>query len=204
MSYVASQPLFLLNQELLSLTCSYPDTHCKIECFSARCASASVHSTRRSGFFGQFSGGVPAPRDGAPLAATQQHFPALTAALSSAFPDFDFSGIHPWNFRLVPHLERAQADINWAFQTELPECEPFLAKLWSSLEKEIAPGSCFIYAYESDRPDAFSESGATFHLSYFFLNEKSGRVLLVHLREGARDFSSASDDDDANYAYSVF
>lgn len=208
MTYIASQPLFLLNQELLSLTCTTHKIHSKIECFNIQ-KDISSFSTRRTSFFEQFSGSNPMSYDSnAELVATQQHFAALTSAFSCAFPDFDFSGICPWNFKLVSNTEQAQSNINWAFQTEIPECEGFLSKLWSSLEKEIAPSNCFIYAYESDRPDAFSESGATFNLSYFFLNEKMNKVLLVHLREGAKEFSSGSDDDfnddDYNYGYNVF
>jgi hypothetical protein len=123
------------------------------------------------------------------------HFRALLSAMSSAFPDFDFSDVCPWNFKRILTPEKAQADISWAFQTQIDDCESLLTLMWLTLEKEISPATCSIYAYETDRPDAFSESGAVFNLCYFFLNEKSGKVILVHLREGGDVFDSDDDEE---------
>jgi hypothetical protein len=136
----------------------------------------------------------------------EKHLSALLAALSGAFPDFDFSSVCPWNFKLIRESERAQSVINWAFQSELPDCEHMLVLLWATLEKEISPTTCSIYSYESDQPDAFSESGAVANLCYFFLNEKLNRVILVHLREGGDGFDSGSDGDELEdvYRFSVF
>jgi hypothetical protein len=126
--------------------------------------------------------------------------------MSSAFPDFDFSGICPWHFKRVLEPARARADIIWAFQAQIEDCHSLLTLMWATLEKEINPTNCTIYAYETDQPDAFSESGAVFNLCYFFVNEKVGKVILVHLREGGNVFGSDDDDDidDERFGYAVF
>ena len=64
-----------------------------------------------------------------------------------------------------------------------------------SWEMEISPAVCAIYSYEPDRPDAFSESGAIFNLCYFFLNEKTNKLVLVHLMEGGESLDSGSEHD---------
>jgi hypothetical protein len=123
------------------------------------------------------------------------HFPVLAAAISSGFPDYDFSSVCPWNFKLIGSPEQAQSNINWAFQTQIADSPATINLLWATLEKEIGPGRCSIYVYEPDSPDGFSESGAIFNMCCFFLNEKMGKVLLVHLQEGGQNYESDDADD---------
>jgi hypothetical protein len=209
MSFVTNQGLFRVNQQLLTLLATNPSVHANVDCFNV---------TRRPG-----RGQVADRTESAPvlqwLTASDPkksmpcipaaHFRALLSAMSSAFPDFDFCDVCPWNFKRILAPEKAQADINWAFQTQIDDCESLLTLMWLTLEKEISPAACSIYAYETDRPDAFSESGAAFNLCYFFLNEKSGKVVLVHLREGADVFDSDDDDEfvddtEERLGYAVF
>jgi hypothetical protein len=211
MCFVANQAIFRVNQELMTLIAANRSVHAKVDCFnvSKRSELPIQRTPTPEGFYAS-SPLVASPlgyaiEEAAPM-PTDQHLTALMAALSGAFPDFDFSTVCPWNFKLIREPERAQSVLNWAFQSELHDCEHMLGLLWSTLEKEISPAMCSIYSYESDQPDAFSESGAVVNLCYFFLNEKLGRVVLVHLREGGNDFDSGSDNDDLEdlYGFSVF
>lgn len=210
MSFITNQSLFKVNQELLALCVSQPTIQAKIECFGISRKNpypeipASFHQPL---FTGSFSASpvMYSLDDPAPLYAQPQHYSALVSAFTSAFPDFDFSTVYPFNFKLISSVEKAQSVINWAFQTQLPGSEQALSEMWAVLEKEIAPAVCSIYAYEPDRPDAFSESGAIYNMCYFFLNEKTNRVVLVHLMDGGNDLDDDDEPDmDERYGFSVF
>ena len=196
MTFVINQPIFKINQEILSFTNSSPYIHGKVECFnlSPKNGKNQRNHNNRFNTFQPFDANNT-------LYATQQHFRCLSEALSASFPDFDFSSVSPWNFKLVSSPEQALIDINWKFQTVLPETEQLTKHIWSVLEKEIYPAACEIYLYESDRPDAFSAMGAVFNLTYFFLNEKMNKVMLVHLREGAGESDEEVSDDEIEGEY---
>lgn len=185
MSFVANQALFLMNQDMLAVSVARPNVHAKVDCFHVD--GTEFHECPEGAFQGNQDETIHAP---------PQHFGALMAAFTSAFPDFDLSTTFPWNFKLVQSPEQAQMNINWAFQTELPDCQGLLMRLWGFLEKAISPACCSIYAYESDRPDAFSENGAVFNMCYFMLNEKANRVVLVNLVEVGDSFEASEDEDD--------
>ena len=207
MTFLTNQAIFKVNQELLSLCASSPKVHGKIECFRitkspiSRTNSASVASN-----FGPSSYAASAILSASPvtrgftqstcLHATPQHYSSLISAFSNSFPDFDFTSLAPWNFKLVPSPEQAMNSISWNFRNTLPDSDQLVLHLWAVLEKEICPACCYIYNYESDRPDAFSEMGAVFNMNFFFLNEKMSKVVLVHLREGANALGSDSEDED--------
>jgi hypothetical protein len=207
MAYATSQSLFTLNQELLTLSATQPSIHTTVDCFNFTKPSANI----ANGMGRTLSAPVPtfgASDDRSFTSASIAHFSLLADALSSAFPDFDFTTVCPWNFKLIPAPEQAQANINWAFQTQVNDSQVIVAHLWSTLEKEISPGMCSIYSYESDRPDAFSESGAVYNLCYFFLNERMGKVVLVNLMRGGRDLVAEDDeiveDIEERYGYAIW
>lgn len=207
MAFVTNQCIFKVNQELLALCAMNPSVHAKVDCFNvARKNCHDVEWHPHPSTLSASPSRTPSLEDPAAFYAPSQHFPALVSAFSGAFPDFDFSTVCPWNFKLVPSPEQAQSNINWAFQTELPDCEQTLLNLWVTLEKEISPAMCSIYSYEPDRPDAFSECGAIFNMCYFFLNEKANKLVLVHLLEGGDNFDGASDDlvEEEAYGFGVF
>jgi hypothetical protein len=129
------------------------------------------------------------------MSASVSHFPILAEAISSAFPDFDFSTVCPWNFKLVNGPEQAQSTITWAFQTRIADAPSTLNLLWGTLDKEVNLSVCAIYIYEPDKPDAFSESGAIFNLCCFFLNEKMKKVAMLHLQEGGQSYESEDEDE---------
>ncbi|OHT14493.1 hypothetical protein TRFO_15156 [Tritrichomonas foetus] len=221
MTFITNQAIFKVNQELLSLSASTPKVHGKIECFNISKSQRSLsggtpsvpHFSSSYHPMAVFSSSPVQPAFSSAfsqstcLHATPQHYAMLIAAFSSAFPDFDFSAVAPWNFKLVPSPEQAQNNINWTFKTALSESDRLMGHIWSVLEKEISPASCYIYMYDSDRPDAFTEMGAVFNLNYFFLNEKMNKIILIHLREGANEVESGSDeegdsfDEDINYGF---
>jgi hypothetical protein len=204
MSFSANQAFIRLNQDLLALLATQPNVQASVDCFtlSSRRSSISAPVSRNSS-----TASPSRTEEQTTIHASSQHFPTLSSVLAMAFPDFDFSDVTPWDFKLVPAVEQVQASIYWAFQTHLPDSESLLPRLWQSLEKKIRPASCSIYIYESDRPDAFSASGATFVMNVFFVNERADRVVLVHLREGGSGFE---EDDElcecavARYGHSVF
>lgn len=205
MTLVNNQDIFKLNQEFLSLSATTPKVHGKVECFKALFNGSKIKGSKAHNNNFNYINFNPMQKNNTQnwfdynepdtLNAASQHFDALLKCFSESFPDFDFSTVHPWNFKLIQSPEQAQSDMVWKFQSVLPESDQFVSHIWSFLNKEMNPGNCSIYMYESDRPDAFSAMGAVFNLSYFILNEKMNRVLLIHLREGANDFGSQSDDD---------
>jgi hypothetical protein len=205
MAVVSSQALFKVNQELLTLTATHSSLHANVGCFSL---SRSHSLFPRRVISAPVASGFPISAVPDSGFAPAHHFTSLFTALSSAFPDFDFSMVYPWNFKLVSSPEQAQANINWAFECRLQNCEGALNRLWAALEKEIVPGTCSIYVYEPDSPDGFSESGAVFNMCYFFLNERAAKVVIVHLLEGGKE---VDDDDDVieedmekRFGYGVF
>lgn len=203
MTLVNNQDIIRLNQEFLGLSATTPKVYGKLECFKALFNGSKVKGNKNNNNFinmnsqqkNNYGQNWFDYKDADTLNAASQHFDALVKCFSEAFPDFDFSTVHPWNFKLIQSPEQAQSDMVWKFQSVLPDSDQFVSHIWSFLDKEMNPGNCSIYIYESDRPDAFSAMGAVFNLSYFILNEKMNRVLLIHLREGASDFGSQSDDE---------
>jgi hypothetical protein len=195
MAFVANQTLFRINQELLALSASDSSISCSVECFTVAKKPTSGSSPPSDSRLSLSVFGYP-PQGTSDFYAPRPHFHALLSTFCSAFPDYDFSEICPWNFKLLSSPEQAQVTVNWAFQNRLSNSAGVLTHLWFALEKEISPAACSIYQYDPDRPDGFSESGVTFNLCVLFLNEKLSKVVLVHLREGGLDANSDAEDDD--------
>jgi hypothetical protein len=202
MTFVSSQALFKVNQEFLTLVATHSSLQTNIGCFSlCHSQQSPIPRGSLSAPVGPgFSSSSATNAGSIPI----HHFTALLTAFCSAFPDFDFSMVCPWNFKLVSSPEQAQANINWAFECRLQNCDIALNRLWAVLEKEIAPGVCSIYFYEPDRPDGFSESGAVFNMCYFFLNERAGKVVIVHLLEGGNDVYEDEETIEEYFGYGVF
>lgn len=199
MTFLSNPAIVKLNQELLSLSATTPKVYGKIESFTINKNShykANIPSSYHPISMLSSSPVLPSFNQSACLHATPQHFSALMDAYTTAFPDFDFSTVVPWNFKLISSAEQAQSNINWTFKSALSDCDQLMGHLWTVLDKEIYPSASYIYMYESDKPDAFTEMGAVFNLSYFFLNDKMNKIVLVHLREGANEFGSDFDDAD--------
>jgi hypothetical protein len=197
MAFVTNQALFRINQEFLALSASDSSISCSVDCFTVSKKPTSPSSPPFDSRLSAAAFGYP-PQGTSSISAPHSHFHALLSAFCSGFPDYDFSEVRPWNFKLLSTPEEAQATVNWAFLNRLSNSAPTLTHLWFALEKEISPATCSIYQYDPDRPDGFSESGVTFNLCVFFLNEKLSRVVLVHLRVGGSDAESDGGDDDGD------
>jgi len=202
MTVVTNQSIFLLNQELLTLLATEPALRASFDCFNV--------SERKFAPVGSY-GSPPSPSsprncfvDGTAVAyPSLAHFRQLSAALRAAFPDFDFSTVSQTDFKPVQCQEQARSNIYWALQNYVADCTRLLGMMWTVLDKEAGLQTCSIYRYDPDRPDAFSVSGVVTTLNYFFLNDKTNRIVLVHLREGGIEIDGRSDDDeigiDENY-----
>jgi hypothetical protein len=137
--------------------------------------------------------------------ASAQHFPGLKCVLEAAFADYDFSMACPWHFKLIQNAEEVRQRVHWALMMHLPDSRDLLTQLWSCIDSEISIGICDIYEYSADCPDAFSEMGTVFNLMYFFLNEKTNRVLVFHLTEGGMSMNTTDDEDlEDQYGFTVF
>jgi hypothetical protein len=145
--------------------------------------------------------------------AAGDEFPVLAKALASAFPDYDFSGVERRHFRPIPAPEAARAGVSWAAESLLAASYEAAMRLWQRLETEIGPAVCNIYAYESDCADPFSQCGVLSNITYLFVNRDQMKVVMFHLREGARELDSEADEGDEDdliedvedrYGYDVF
>lgn len=198
MTYFSNHSFFTLNQDMSSLCATNPHIYGKIECFQFSSEDIpNVKYIEKPMLMGSF-GSVNQTSLLQDLSqyCTPQHFSAFQTVFATSFPDFDFSTISPWHFKLLPSREQAQNNINWILQTELSNSEYLVNHLWQTLDKEIGLATSSIYIYEPDSPDAFSEMGAVFNHLYLFVNDKSKKVVLFNLRKGAGSFDSTSDDDD--------
>lgn len=208
---IAQPDILRINQEILSCAATCPKVYGKVESFSIRSPDNKTKPKKKRNSFvydyppkintneAQNIYGFSDPNI---VNAGSQHFQYLISAFEESFPDYDFSTVHPWNFKLVQSKEQAQTDMNWKFQSVLPDSDPVVSHIWSFLESQSVLNNCSIYIYESDRPDAFTSMGAVMNMCYFILNEKLNKIILVHLREGTTNCESEYDDmDDDMFDY---
>ena len=212
MKYLNTSTIVSINQELLAATS--PDSRfcSKVECFQFSHDEFTGKSTSYDrpyihNSFGQSPGSFTSVLS---THATPRHFPALKSALSSSFPDFDFSNVCPWHFKLVNTVEAAHSDIIWPLMNYLHDSESIQQKLWSAIDAEISTTNSYIYKYDPDGPDAFSEQGVFYTMNMLFLNDKENKVLVVSMREGEDEMSDDECDmcDDnlleSRYGFGVF
>ena len=218
MKTINSQKLFMVNQELTMKCSSEENVSMKIECFHI--TPDDVISFQKescsptpfpSSFTNSADSGFTNPVYGLNPYATSRHFPALKAAFSSSFPDFDFSHLCPWHFKLVSSSEQANYNISIFLSSHFNNSEALCHHLWQAIDSEMNTSISDIYQYDPDCPDAFTEMGVTTNLTLFFINEQSDRVLIFHAREGVKSFDSdQSDDEDTDvpledrYGYGFF
>jgi hypothetical protein len=168
-----------VNQELLSLSASYPSITVSAECFTV--SRPTVREERQENH---------------PTYAQKRHFLPILTAICSAFPDYDFSTAETWDSKAIESPEQARASLEWAFESEMENSHQTVCSLWQGLEKEIDPAICSIYSYEPLHPDPFSAIGARFNLCYLFYNERARKVALVHLQEGGKDIAVEGEEED--------
>lgn len=216
MKQVNSQKLFATNQELATISATDENVSMKVECFHITpedVASFQKDTMSPTPFPGSFTNSIDSgftnPVYGLNPYATSRHFPALKAAFASSFPDFDFSHLCPWHFKLISSAEQASYSITIFITSHFPETENVARHVWQAIDNEMNASISDIYQYDPDCPDAFTEMGVTSNLSLFFINEQSDRVLIFHAREGVKSFDSESDGEEGEsledrYGYGLF
>lgn len=189
---------------------SSSNLHSKLDCFTIEKIDPNVKIPIKIGY------GTPSSLTGVSTIAANpstKHFSILKSTISSAFPDYDFTDLGTSDFKRIIATEQIKSNISWQLSSSLPSATNLETHLWQAIETEISPNSCDIYQYEPESADVFSEMGAIWNYTYFFINEKQKKVLLLHLREGAHDFGSESGSEDMfdecdvinnHYSYNVF
>mgnify|MGYP000317018694 FL=1 len=213
MKFLNSSSLATINQ-ILSALCSQRNKQTgRIECFQVEASDVNEyrsHSLERPPF--QLSFGTSPdsllrnPIYNIEAYSSSHHFPALKSAIETTFPDYDFSMLCPWHFKLIQSMEQAKMNLNWAITSYFSQGVDLSNQIWYSIDSEIQIGMCDIYEYQTDCPDPFSAMGTTFNFLYFFLNEKQNKVLVLHLQECSNDDEQFDDIDDFDqqYGYSIF
>ena len=213
MKYLNTPVIVSINQELLA--CISPDSNfcSKVECFQfshedfTNNKSVSYDRPYIHNSFGQSPSSF---TNSLATHASSKHFPALKETLSASFPDFDFSNVCPWHFKLVTAVDSAHSDICWPLMTYVHDSENLQQKLWQAIDHEISTSNSYIYKYDPDGPDPFSEQGVYFNMIMLFLNEKENKVLIVSMREGddimSDDDCEVADDNllESRFGFGVF
>lgn len=217
MKYLNTSNLFNINQELLARISPESRFCSKVECFefsSEELTNSHSSSYDRPYIHNSFGTSPNSFTSGNAFNlstySSPKHFNILKSSIETSFPDFDFSNICPWHFKLVNTVEQAHNDLCWPLMQYLSNTDMIQQKLWSAIDTEINTNNSYIYKYDPDGPDAFSEQGIFYNLVLLFLNEKENKVLITSMREGNDDMS---DDDfdiqtdnllESRYGYSYF
>jgi repressor of RNA polymerase III transcription MAF1 len=137
-----------------------------------RAKSPDVRSTLSVSPFGSMSD-----------SAARKAFIFLIATLNASFVDYDFSGVHVDEFRAERNCYVCVNEINTMLEGVVDNYALIRDKLWSTIDRNINIKECELYEFTPDPDDdPFRESGAAWHLSWFFYNRKMGRVLFWHSR----------------------
>ncbi|EAX78928.1 hypothetical protein TVAG_384920 [Trichomonas vaginalis G3] len=138
--------------------------------------------------------------------ASKGEYPALKATMESSFPDFDFTNLVPWNFKIIKSFDQAKQQISWNFSSAFQNADKVVMDIIKAIEDTLNIQDCQIYKYEPDGSDAFSDMGYPTTFSYFFVDETKNKVLFLHMREGDGDCDMSDDDNvsDARYGYGLF
>ena len=210
MKWFNSRALFNVGQDLMARCLTEHDIFSQIECFNVDINDFQGYSTTGNTIFPPLGHPFNISASGLQAYPDFGTFRILQSALSYAFPDFDFSYLTPYCFKVIDSPEDVKSRLSWNFSSCLPGSDDLFQEVWSAIESEIQPATCDIFTYESPCSDAFSAMGALWNVSYFFFNVKQKKILHFHMREGASDFDPMLGDDagigdfEEQYAFSVF
>lgn len=185
MKWNNSKLLLNVNQEVSAILSVVPRLHAKLESFTYGKIEMPPTSTPKI-FTSEPSLTNPSP----------MHFVILKQAIESSFEDYDFSKLSPSDFKLVTSFEQIKSNISWQLSSNVSSSEVIVSHMFQAIECEGTPSVSDIYRYEPQSEDVFSENGGIWNYTYFFINTKQHKVLLLHLREGADNFGSDSGDDE--------
>lgn len=187
MKFLTSPQLFNLNQELVANLSGQPHVHSHVEVLQIErqdvAPKGKVNRTLSA----------PVRTGGNDLLSPSHHLRALKAAMSYAFPDYDWGCLCPWSFKAIQSIDQARMNLTWPFSRYFQSPETVTRMLWSVVEQEMDLKTCDIYMYEPESTDPFSEGGDVFTLNYFFYNESSQKMLMLHISEGAGNLGDYSD-----------
>ena len=217
MKYITTPTLISVNQEINANIVPDSGAICKVECFQVENEDVadyhtpaslqegpfhSMSNSLTSGSFGQN------PVYNLVAYASSAEYPALKATISTSFPDFDFSSLCPWNFKIIKTFDQAKSNITWNFSSVFQNAEIVINDIFRAIEDTVNLSEVQIYQYEPDGSDAFSDMGYTTTYSYFFVDEPKNKVLFLHMRQGdVEDEMSDVDDGDVletRFGFGVF
>mmetsp|Transcript_1619 Transcript_1619/g.4413 ORF Transcript_1619/g.4413 Transcript_1619/m.4413 type:complete len:258 (+) Transcript_1619:313-1086(+) len=120
----------------------------------------------------------------------------LVATLNSVFPDFDFSGVRPEEFR-NEGVYKAIDSINVPLGSTLPHYQASLRdNLWNTLDKEICLRDCAIYSFNPEpETDPLLQDGYLWAVNYFFFNRRLNRVVFFRSHAARMEAGEAEDED---------
>jgi len=194
MKWINSRQLFNINQELASLFSTENRLFSRVESYSLEKKQKLIPNRPVSSPVTAFAGVNLIEQSNSP---SGKQFEYIIGCLSSAFPDFDFGAMVPEHFKRVISPDQIRSSVSWSMASAVTSSDVVETHLWQAIETEISPVLCDIFQYEPNCEDIFSEMGALWNYTYFFINEKQRKVLLFHLREGAQAFESDSDGEDS-------
>ena len=141
--------------------------------------------------------------------SSRRTFAYLIATLNASHPDYDFSHLlRPTDFRRERSLRNVMNTLDttlynlrprpmsstlsgpphWSSNittTGLPApggSQPWSAKMWQTIDKEMGLKDCSIYCYSPEEDPYDGEEGAIWSFNYFFFNKARKRVCYIYLR----------------------
>ncbi|KAJ3432904.1 repressor of RNA polymerase iii transcription maf1 [Anaeramoeba flamelloides] len=109
----------------------------------------------------------------------------LISALNLCYPEYDFSDLREKSFTRVSNLKLAQNGINTTLNSIVDEFYPDKCELfWSQLDEVVDLDRCSVYCYVPglSQDDPFSEIGVAWSMNYFFVNNKTKRLVFFALQ----------------------
>ncbi|KAL6053319.1 Repressor of RNA polymerase III transcription MAF1, variant 2 [Balamuthia mandrillaris] len=128
------------------------------------------------------------------LSTSRRTFISLISTLNASFPDYDFSGVKPEQFK-KDELQLVVNNINTVLAIGFPDYQQFASKMWGVMDEEMHLRDCVIYSYIPDPDsDPFCEEGNLWCFNYFFFNKKLRRVLFFTCRAVSKLLLSSHSD----------
>lgn len=213
MKFLSTPTLININQEMLANVNPEMQIVVKMELFLVQPEDVQNYHNPSSlergvfhGSYGSVSTSFGNPMYDLVTYASKAEYPALKATIESSFPDFDFTNLVPWNFKIIKTFDQAKTQISWNFSSSFTNSDKVVVDIIRAIEDTVNVQEVQIYQYEPDGSDAFSDMGYSTTYSYFFVDEVKNKVLFLHMREGEGDCDMSDDDNvvDSKYGYGLF
>eukprot|EP01130_Rhizamoeba_saxonica_P004108 TRINITY_DN1692_c0_g2_i1.p1 TRINITY_DN1692_c0_g2~~TRINITY_DN1692_c0_g2_i1.p1 ORF type:complete len:225 (-),score=25.95 TRINITY_DN1692_c0_g2_i1:63-737(-) len=121
----------------------------------------------------------------------------MIATLNSAYPDYDFQGVHPTEFQHHSNKQDVFLKLDSLMQN-MPAYSSVRSNFWKAVDEEVHLKSCSIYSYIPD-PDSspfnWSMENSLWCYNFLFYSPHLKRVLLFTISSRwKRHFSSEEDE----------